>query len=478
MSYKTFTTLLPDVLLPFSIVYSEKVGADRDFALELVLSDKSRTKQNQELQRRGYSKRHANSMLIDVKGKYDSAFECHQLHISTLEGKIKSAQEQLETWEEKLITVPVCCDFPRNQYKTNHHRLRFKIHNKKRYIIATERKLERVIKDGFTVNLGPVNNFSLVGSQGESFGNLICQYDGENIKMRTVDDGSNDKYVTAPLKFPYGQDVIEGALLRRGLTSSGNVLKASQGEALTWRIFQNQSNGKWYIAVTLEVTDVPLQSNWVGNGALGVDLNPGVVGICVTDANGNPIYREQFKCKLHSRTQGQIKAELSDIVVKISAIAEKYNVPIVIEDLDFSAKKKRMREEGRRYARMLNYFSYGTFRDVLEARCNNRGIQLIKVNPAYSSLIGLTKFMQLYGMSSDTVAALVIARRAMRCSESIPDHVAFLVPNTRKHVWSSWYRLNQKLKGIRRDSFFNQPSLTANLSGSQRDRLIKVRNAS
>ena len=473
MSYKTFTTRLPIDLVPFAKSYSDKLAKHREFALDLVLSDMSRTKQNQDLQALGYSKRHANSILIDVKGKYDSAFECHQLHISTLEGKIKSAQEQIETWEEKLSNVPVCCDFPRNQYKTNHHRLRFKIHQKKRYVIATQRKLERIINDGFTVNLGPANNFSFVGSQGESFGNMICQYDGETIKIRTVEGLEpilgcvfNDKYVSAKLTFPYGQDIINGSLLKRGLTSSGKILKTSQGEALTWRIFQKQSNNEWYVAVTLEVTDVPLQSNWVGNGALGVDINPGIIGICITNHHGNPVYREQFSCNLHSRTHGQIKAELSDIVVRISDISEQFNIPIVIEKLDFSAKKKRMREEGRRYSRMLNHFSYGTFRDVLETRCNNRGIQLIMVNPAYSSLIGLTKFMRLYGMSSDTAAALVLARRAMRLSESIPDHVAFLVSSTRKHVWSTWNRLSKKLKGTRRHSFFNQPSLTANLSGS------------
>ncbi|MGK7889139.1 MAG: hypothetical protein AB4042_07370, partial [Leptolyngbyaceae cyanobacterium] len=76
--------------------------------------------------------------------------------------------------------------------------------------------------------------------------------------------------------------------------------------------------------------------------------------------------------------------------------------------------------------------------------------------------IGLTKFMRRFGLSSDTAAALVLARRAMRLSESVPAHVASLSARTRKHVWAAWYRLNQKLRGIRRHRFY-QPDLTGHL---------------
>ena len=117
-----------------------------------------------------------------------------------------------------------------------------------------------------------------------------------------------------------------------------------------------------------------------------------------------------------------------------------------------------MREEGRRYARMLNYFAYGAFNDILQTQCRNRGIQVIKVNPAYTSLIGLTKFMPLYSMSSDTAAGLVIARRAMRLSESLPAHVALpaVMAAQRRHVWASWYRVNKSLKSVRRHEYFNK----------------------
>ncbi|WP_044290815.1 hypothetical protein [Rivularia sp. PCC 7116] len=92
---------------------------------------------------------------------------------------------------------------------------------------------------------------------------------------------------------------------------------------------------------------------------------------------------------------------------------------------------------------MLNHFADSKFNDLIQRQCNNCGIQLIKVNPAYSSLIGLTKFMALYGMSSDTAAGLVIARRAMGLSESVPSQFALpAVMARRRHVWASYSRRN------------------------------------
>ena len=97
---------------------------------------------------------------------------------------------------------------------------------------------------------------------------------------------------------------------------------------------------------------------------------------------------------------------------------------------------------------------------VEKARCFKLGIQLIEVNPAYSSLIGLIKFMSLYGLNSATAAALVLARRAMRLSERPPARTAYQGTEPRKHVWCNWRSTAKRVKGASRHSFY-QPRLTA-----------------
>ncbi|MEM6403885.1 MAG: IS200/IS605 family accessory protein TnpB-related protein [Cyanobacteria bacterium P01_D01_bin.116] len=472
MAIKTFSAELPKQLIPFAIAYSKKQFTDQYKILEIVESDSSKVKKNQAVQANGYNKRQANSLLIDIEGKRDSALQCRENHIETLEAKIESALRQIRKWEKQLESFEFpCCDIRRNQFKTVQHRLRFKIHNKKRYVACLQQRLEKILFSPVEVNLGTPKNFVFVGSKGESKGNQICQYDENKqcLKIRVTPDleAQFGKYVAAKLTFKYGQDCLVAALMRRNLNrNTREVYPAGKGEALTWRIY-NKKN-RWYISVSVEVTPIPLQSKPVQYGCIGVDLNPGVIGWSYVDYNGNLIESGQFKTNLHSRTSGQIEAQLAWIAAKLVEIATKYSCPIVIEKLDFLKKKNQMREQGRKYARMLSSFAYNTFKEVLDRRCRNTGIQLIRVNPAYSSLIGLTKFMRRMGLSSDTAAGFVLARRAMRLSESVPAHFALpttttIVVGTRRHVWAAWRRLSKELKGARRHDFYQVP-LTADSS--------------
>ena len=56
----------------------------------------------------------------------------------------------------------------------------------------------------------------------------------------------------------------------------------------------------------------------------------------------------------------------------------------------------------------------GKIESVHTCKLANRGIELITVNPAFTSIIGLFKYLKMYGPACDEAAALVIARRGMR----------------------------------------------------------------
>ncbi|MFB8795021.1 MAG: hypothetical protein U7126_12555 [Microcoleus sp.] len=96
---------------------------------------------------------------------------------------------------------------------------------------------------------------------------------------------------------------------------------------------------------------------------------------------------------------------------------------------------------------MLSSWAYSEFDKQLNSILSNRGIELITVNPAYSSIIGLVKYLRIYGLASDEAPALVIARRGMRLSEKIPGSLtAFVDVKSTKHVWSLWNQLNKQIK--------------------------------
>jgi hypothetical protein len=96
---------------------------------------------------------------------------------------------------------------------------------------------------------------------------------------------------------------------------------------------------------------------------------------------------------------------------------------------------------------MLSGWAYAQFYKQLNSILSNRGIELLTVNPAYTSIIGLVKYLRMYGLASDEAAALVIGRRGMRLSERLPSSVtAFVEVNSTKHVGRQWYQLNKKIK--------------------------------
>lgn len=147
---------------------------------------------------------------------------------------------------------------------------------------------------------------------------------------------------------------------------------------------------------------------------------------------------------------------MSQAIGQIVDLAVEYQCPVVIEKLDFANKKNRLRENGKRYARMLSQFAYSQFADLVHSKSQLKAIQVIDVNPAYSSLIGMVKYMSLYGLNSGTSAALVLARRGLRFSERLPRfcNALFAPVDVNKHVWSYWARISKLVKGCRRHSYF------------------------
>jgi IS605 OrfB family transposase len=151
---------------------------------------------------------------------------------------------------------------------------------------------------------------------------------------------------------------------------------------------------------------------------------------------------------------GKQTSLLVDVSLQIAILAETFSCPVVCEQLDFTLKKEQLREKGKRYARMLSSWCYSEFFKQLNSILSNRGITLVSRNPAFTSLIGLTKYSKQYGVGSDIAAAIVIARRGMNLSERLPHSVqAYLdvfaqraAGKSRKHIWSGWRQFNNLLR--------------------------------
>ncbi|MBD2505619.1 hypothetical protein [Anabaena azotica] len=415
----------------------------------------------------GISKRHANGVISLAQGAVNASKEHRKLHIKTLEGKLKSLNSWITKSEKKLsdsakfyaknnwhnsktgCRFPLSCSLKfRN---TNWNNLRFEIHNKKRRAYKLAKQIE-TLKTSPIQTIIPRNQVFIIGSKDEKFGNQVCQWDGNTLKFR----------VPACLESKFGKYVQ---------TTLGNFnrlhYRLPEDGAKTWHFFRKHN--KWNAAVQFTPKPVERVSKHSAYGCIGIDMNPSSIGWAYVDKDGNLKSHGQIPLQM-GLPSGKQDAQIVEACLRLARLAKTFACPIVCEELDFSTKKEQLGERGRKYARMLSGWAYSRFYQLLDSIGSNRGIYLMKVNPAYTSLIGMVKYARQYGLPSDCAAAIAIARRGMRLTENIPSSItAYLSVKDGKHVWSLWNQLNRLIKksSIKRHDFYaisNWGSLVKRLS--------------
>ncbi len=229
-----------------------------------------------------------------------------------------------------------------------------------------------------------------------------------------------------------------------------------QQKPITVQIFRREhKRDQWYIHLTTYVPSIPTTTSF-NNGCIGVDFNRDSVEWAYILADGNIKKKGKLLFKWQGFSSGQRQVMMRNLVVKLTDIAFNYQCPIAIESLDFAKKKASQSEASKVYNSMLSNLSTAMFREALTSRCNRYGIGLHLVNPAFTSIIGMIKFMSRYGLNSGTAAAMTIARRAMSMSERAPQCLV-RPEDLPRHPWTTYLRVARYLKScqIRRSELFD-----------------------
>ena len=314
------------------------------------------------------------------------------------------------------------------------------------------------------------NEFFVLGSRDETAGCQLCVAsiadDGTlTLRLRMPDGlaGLHGKYLVVPsVRFASGHDVVLAAL---GSNTEYAVYRREHGEkqarstmlgqAISY-CFKRDAKG-WRVFATTELPEVAVTTDR-RRGAIGVDLNADHLAVSETDASGNYVKAWRVPLVTYGKRRHQAEALIGDAVASVVEYARGAGKPLVVEKLDFRQKKAVLEGESRKYSRMLSGFSYGKIKAYFLSRGYREGVEIIEVNPAYSSVVGRVKFMERYGLTVHQAAALVLARRLLGCSERIPSrwvcpvgsgvHVAFTVPVRKrvKHVWTYWGAIAGQLR--------------------------------
>ena len=314
------------------------------------------------------------------------------------------------------------------------------------------------------------NEFFVLGSRDETAGCQLCvasvNDDGTlTLRLRMPDGlaGLHGKYLVVPsVRFASGHDVVLAALgsnteyaVYRREHGEKAARVAALGQAISYR-FKRDAKG-WRVFATTELPEVEVTTDR-RRGAIGVDLNADHLAVAETDASGNYLNSWRVPLVTYGKRHHQGEALIGDAVASVVEYARGAGKPLVVEQLDFRQKKAVLEGESRKYSRMLSGFSYGKIKAYFLSRGYREGVEIIEVNPAYSSVVGRVKFMERYGLTVHQAAALALARRLLGCSERIPRRwvapigngvqVAFTVPVRKrvKHVWTYWGAIAGQLR--------------------------------
>jgi IS605 OrfB family transposase len=313
------------------------------------------------------------------------------------------------------------------------------------------------------------SQFFVLGSQDETAGCQSCQAsiaaDGTlNLQLRLPNAMTTvgcKHLVITDVRFEYGQEQIIAALNAsqriHSQTKDGKPIIKRIGSALSYRFVRD--NKGWRIFVSLEALPIE-QLSRKELGAIGIDVNADHLAISETDRFGNLVEARRIDLITYGKTKDQVKAIIGDVAISIATQAKIAGKPVVIESLDFQKKKTELETYDSKQARLLSSFSYNKTASAIKAAAFRNGVEIIEVNPAYTSVIGAVNFAQAKGISVHQGAAYAIARRGLGLSERptvqneaiVPTcnggHVTFALParNRAKHVWSFWSRVRTNLK--------------------------------
>ena len=456
--------------------YAELYGqVERRLWAEMAAGESASSLKSEYLARHGIPARLFNAVRVSLQGKVASVREGQKLRVDDLRRRIARANKQIAKARKDGRLDKA--HHKRRRLANLEHRLKVLETELKAGLVrlcfgskALWRKQHHLEANGYASHEAWIeewrdarsDEFFVLGSRDETAGCQLCQAgiaeDGSlTLKLR-MPDSLADRYgkhlTIRGVRFAYGHEQVLAALQRNAdyavcRREHGEKLARTTdlGQAISYR-FKRDAKG-WRVFVSTEMEDVPVMTD-KRRGAIGVDLNANHLAACETDASGNYVHAFRVPLVTYGKSRHQAGALIGDAVARVVEYARRVGKPVVMERLDFRQKKAALEGESRKYSRMLSSLSYAKTLACFLSRGHREGVGIHQVNPAFSSVIGRVKFMDRYGLNVHQAAALVLARRLLRCSERIPRrrvapvgngvHVAFHVPVRKrvKHVWTFW----------------------------------------
>ena len=403
---------------------SEYANAMRETFYTIKHCDLNKSQYNTYLQSKyGILKRTANSIISDAQGRYNALRELKEYERKQLEGKIT----HLAT--EVIPELVELRDYNSAKLRLGRAVSLIKQRNLRRKIIAKKAKLNRMkqrldnlnyqiesgrlklcfgtkklLKTDYNLFIAQRDSqMSFVGAKKEKACNLMLQleYNRENNQFRVQLRKDFGGYKSASDKYAYGKVYFNHH--KKHLI----YILRSKSSPLSYKIIKR--NGRYYLYCTFEIQidEFITRSH---NGTIGLDFNRGFITLAETNKYGHLVRTQTLPYRFKSGDK--TKTDLPGIANRIVESALQTGKDVCIEDLDFKMKKSKTEsKQNKKYNEMLHSLAYRQFSDIVESVTYRNKVNLIKVNPAWTSWLAKQKYCPPMKLNVHVGASYVIARR-------------------------------------------------------------------
>jgi IS605 OrfB family transposase len=263
------------------------------------------------------------------------------------------------------------------------------------------------------------------------------------------------------------------AKVKRDLSGKSDKWALFLSKILSWEQFSytvelKLKDGQIYGFVRFSL-DVPPQMITKERGVIGIDVNarPFHLAIAEVSPDGNlqsykSIYLSHL-LKFKSRNRKEYEEWL--IAYEVIRFAKEKNKAIAIKDIKKLPKGRR--GDGKaKLRKILQFFSYRRILKKIESLAIKEGIEIVKVNPAFTSVIGMMKYCPQCFIDKDVAGAYVIGRKALGFKEKIPENYKKLLESQIYIQYALW-RLGKMEEELRNK--LNQERNKYKANGTKRD---------
>ncbi len=160
------------------------------------------------------------------------------------------------------------------------------------------------------------------------------------------------------------------------------------------------------------------------NGVIAVDTNASPIHLAIAEVSKTGELLSYQTISLHhllGLSQNSKDHQEWILAHKIVDLAIQKGKAIAVENL--KKLKRGMRGDGKATLRkILHQWNAKKFLQKLKRVAMLKGVEVVEVNPAYTSLIGMLKYAPQLNIDKDIAGAYVIGRRALGFKEDMPEN--------------------------------------------------------